>query len=457
MMNSAIFRSYDIRGSSLSDIIPTNAYKIGFCFSKMNIIATNKLICVGRDGRLSSPALYQALINGLIDGGAEVISIGIVPTPVLYFADNKLQPAASIMITGSHNPKDDNGFKMMAAGKSFYGQQIKELLTLIESTSWGEINNMQSSPIKEISINEEYVKRILQDNVQTNHKLKVAWDAGNGATGKIIESIITNLPNINILINSTIDGNFPNHHPDPTVAENLQQLIDVVQTENCDFGIAFDGDGDRIGIVTRKGEIVWGDQMLCLFAEDILKNNPNATIIADVKASQVVFDQIASYGGIALMWKTGHSLIKTKLAETGALLAGEMSGHMFFADKYYGYDDALYAAIRLIELVSRAESSLETMLAKLPKVYNTPEIRIIASDATKFEIIEQIKHHLHNAGITFNDVDGLRVSTENGWWLLRASNTEPAIIARCESSSITGLKILKSDLTALLADYNLKL
>jgi len=466
MINPYIFRAYDIRGSSLSDINPINAYKIGFCFSKMHVNNTKHLICVGQDGRLTSPSLYDALVNGLIYGGADIISIGIVPTPALYFADKKFKPQASIMITGSHNAKDDNGFKMVSEGKSFFGEQIKNLLGLIQKTNWDNNSFLKSSNnndfkiidrgdiVKEIDINKEYTSRLLE-GLKITPNLKVAWDCGNGSSGIITEMLKERLPNNNIVINSKIDGNFPNHHPDPSVLENLKQLIDITISENCDFGIAFDGDGDRIGIVTNKGEMLYGDQILCIFAKDILASNRGESIVMDIKASQAILEQIKLYGGNPIMWKTGHPLIKSKMLESNAILAGEMSGHIFFADKYYGYDDGIYAAVRLLELLSRSQDSFDAILSKLPKTYNTPEIRISVTEARKFEIIDEIKKQMNNDEIDFIDIDGIRVNTKNGWWLLRASNTGAELIARCESSSFKGLGNLEADLAKLLAIHGL--
>lgn len=458
MINPAIFRAYDIRGSSLSDINPATAYKIGFCFGKMNINNNNNLICVGRDGRLSSDALYQGLTNGLHDAGANLLSVGVVPTPVLYFADQKFNPAGSIMITGSHNPKDDNGFKMLARGKTFFGDQIKSLYHLLQSTKWD--NNLYPNDFCDLksyipdhnqTIVNEYTDRILYGLV-VDSNLKIAWDPGNGAACLITQLLKNRLPNKNIVINDVIDGNFPNHHPDPTVDKNLIQLLKVVKSESCDFGIAFDGDADRIGVIDNTGAILCGDQILCLFAKDILINNPGANIIADVKTSQVVFDQIQAFGGNPIMWKTGHSFIKTKMHDTGALLAGEMSGHIFFADKYYGYDDAIYAAIRLIDLCSRYKKPLNTLLTDIPKVYNTPEIRIKIDETQKLKVIEHIKNKLTAQGLVFNDIDGVRVNVDNGWWLLRSSNTEAMLIIRCESSSKEGLQKLVNYVSALLLE-----
>jgi len=455
-INKDIFRAYDIRGNSLKDLTKEVAYKVGYCFAKMTISKVNNKICVGMDGRLSSPTLFKALESGLIDAEAEVINIGVVPTPVLYFADKKFQPAGSIMVTGSHNPRDDNGFKLIQHGKSFFGEQIQDLLAEILNTDWN--NNLPKVNIvnkNEINISNRYIKNILEA-ININPNLKVAWDCGNGATGNIIEELAKNhLNNKNIIINSKIDGNFPSHHPDPTKADNLQQLIRLVKEQNCDLGIAFDGDGDRIGIVSSSGKILFGDQILCIFAEDILKESPNASIIVDVKASQLIVDKIKSYGGQPIIWRTGHPFIKSKMAETRALLAGEMSGHIFFADKYFGFDDAIYAALRFLDLLSRSDKSLEEIIDDLPKSYSTPEIKIFVSPELKTKIIEEVKETLLKDKVEFNDIDGVRVNTENGWWLLRSSNTESAIIARAESTNEEELKIIKITINDLLSKYGL--
>jgi phosphomannomutase len=453
MINKNIFRAYDIRGNSLLDINPTIAYRIGFCFSKMHLSRQDKVtICVGMDGRLSSPSLHEALAEGLVQGGADVISIGVVPSPVLYFADTKFKPAASIMVTASHNPKDDNGFKMLSGGKSFFGLQIQELLNLIERTDWVDhrlLSSKAGRAVKYIDINKEYVERILE-GLTINPRLKVAWDPGNGSGGSIIEMLKSRLPNINIAINCEIDGNFPNHHPDPTNLANLEQLINVTMSEKCHLGIGLDGDADRIGIVTNQGKMIYGDQLLCLFAKDILKAHKDRAVVMDVKTSQSVFDQIKQYGGLPIMWKTGHPLIKAKMLDINAVLGGEMSGHMFFADKYYGYDDGIYAALRILDLLSRSDQSLDDMLNTLPKVYNTAEIKIAAAEERKFQIIDAVKKHIKETGADIIDIDGIRVNTKDGWWLVRASNTSAAIIARCESNSEEGLESLKSNLFRIL-------
>lgn len=456
-INKDIFRAYDIRGNSLKDLTVEVAYKVGFCFAKMTIKDGNNKICVGMDGRLSSPALYKLLEIGLVNGGAEVINIGVVPSPVLYFADKKFTPAGSIMVTGSHNPRNDNGFKIIQHGKSFFGSQIQDLLTEILNTDWSnnppEINIVNKN---KINISDRYIKNILEA-VNINLNLKVAWDPGNGATGNIVEELKNHLNNENIIINSKIDGNFPSHHPDPTKADNLQELIKLVKEQNCDLGIAFDGDGDRIGIVSSSGKMLFGDQILCIFAEDILKENPNATIILDVKASQLIADRIKSYDGQPIIWRTGHPFIKSKMAESNALLAGEMSGHIFFADKYFGFDDAIYAALRFLDLLTRSNKTLDEIIYELPKSYSTPEIKIFVPSELKLQIIEEIKEKLLKNKIEFNDIDGVRVNTEDGWWLLRSSNTESAIIARAESSNAKKLEELKTMINQLLSKYGLNI
>ncbi|XBG66205.1 phosphomannomutase/phosphoglucomutase [Rickettsia sp. Oklahoma-10] len=509
-INKEIFRAYDIRGNSLKDLTEAVAYKIGYCFTKMSISNNNNKICVGVDGRLSSPTLCKALELGLTDAGAKVINIGVVPTPVLYFADKEFKPSGSIMITGSHNPRDDNGFKMLQNGKSFFGTQIQDLLAkILDSNVILDSNHAMpaNAGIQEIiksnvdpslhrheieyrsTIASKYLKNILE-GININPKLKVAWDCGNGATGNIIKELKSHLAivnsvgfgykelgakpitnrktmsdiagesksidyNENIILNSIIDGNFPSHHPDPTNPANLQELIKTVKEQNCDLGIAFDGDGDRIGIVSSSGKILFGDQILCIFAEDILKANPNATIIVDVKTSQLIVDKIKSYGGNPIIWRTGHPFIKSKMLETKALLAGEMSGHIFFADKYLGFDDAIYAALRFLDLLSRSSKTLDEIIDKLPKSYSTPEIKIFVPSELKLEIIEEVKQKLLDAKIAFNDIDGIRVNTEHGWWLLRSSNTESIIVVRAESTSNEGLIKLKVIINDLLSKYGL--
>lgn len=491
-INKEIFRAYDIRGNSIKHLTEEVAYKIGFCFANMSITKDNNKICVGLDGRISSPTLCKALELGLTDSGAKIINIGVVPTPVLYFADKHLIPAGSIMVTGSHNPRDDNGFKMLQNGKSFFGTQIQSLLTKINGVQWpdhnlksrwkiipswneikdkytvdtlkakGQLNSDSTQCIKkgcymssiEFDVLKVYIKRILE-GININPKLKVAWDPGNGATCNVITELTKHLINKNIIINSKIDGNFPNHHPDPTNPANLQELIKLVKEQNCDIGIAFDGDGDRIGIISGVGKILFGDQIVCIFAEDILKAHPNANIIVDVKTSQFIVDKIKSFSGNTIICRTGHPFIKSKMLETNALLAGEMSGHIFFADKYFGFDDAIYAALRFLDLLSKSSKTLDKIIDELPKIYSTPEIKIFVTSRLKLQIIKEIKEKLLEDKIEFNDIDGVRVNTKNGWWLLRSSNTESIIVARAESVSQHGLKHIIAMMNKYLVKYDL--
>ena len=461
MINPAIFRAYDIRGNSNTSLSPEIAYKIGFCFAK-NVIAdytgnTRPLICVGKDGRLSSDSLCSALIQGIKASGAIVKYIGLVPTPALYFADKIFSADGSIMVTGSHNPKDDNGFKMLKSNNSFFGPMIQELKQQIEELDDITVNITDQNYEEEIiDIKEQYITRILQGR-EINPNLKVAFDPANGAASEMIKTLCQKLPCNSFVINEEIDGNFPAHDPDPTITKNLDQLKDFVLANNCDIGIGFDGDADRIGVITKEGLFVPGDHLLCLFAKDVIAKNPGATIIADVKTSNILFDYVKTLGGAPIMWKTGHSFIKTKMKEAGAKLAGEMSGHIFFADDYYGYDDALYAAIRLIDIISNSDGTLDEFLSNLPKVFNTPEIKIPVKDEIKFTIIEEIKGLIKNNGMEFVSIDGVRVNNHNGWWLLRASNTGPYIIARCESYTKEGLSSLQQDLSKVLSKFGITL
>lgn len=440
--DASIFREYDIRGVVGKTLNVTDAYQIARAFAtKAAVASPGGFICVGYDGRISSPEIKEVVCKGIMDSGVNVVDIGLGPTPMLYYAAYTMKAAGGIMITGSHNPPDHNGLKFVFQGGPFFGKAIMALRT---SAEHGDFTEGKGS-IKTKDVRENYINTLV-DAYDGQAILNIAWDAGNGATGEILTAICDRLPGMHALLNAKIDGTFPNHHPDPSVPENLQQLIDTVKKTGMDAGIAFDGDGDRIGVVDDEGEIIWGDQLLMLYSEDVLKEKPGATIIADVKASGALFDEIKRLGGQPLMWKTGHSLIKSKMAETGAPLAGEMSGHMFFADKYYGYDDGLYAAIRLLGYLSRSGKKLSDIRKALPQRVNTPEIRFPCDDVRKFAVIDEVKARLLKDGADFNDVDGMRVNTEDGWWLLRASNTQPVLVARCEALDKEGLGRLQSDL-----------
>ncbi|MAI49091.1 MAG: phosphomannomutase [Rhodospirillaceae bacterium] len=432
-----ILREYDIRGIIDDTLSEEDAYAIGRAFGSGIAREGGTKVCVGYDGRLSSPNMEQAVVEGLRECGLEAVRVGLGPTPMLYFAVHALNAAGGIMVSGSHNPPDYNGFKMMRGSKPFYGTDIQALGTIATAADY--VSGAGTDRAEHML--DRYVARILQD-YKSGRELKIAWDAGNGSAGEAMVKVCTELPGQHILLNERIDGMFPEHHPDPTVVENLQQLRDVVTAEECDLGIAFDGDGDRIGVVDGEGQILWGDQLMVVWAADVLAAHPGATIIADVKASQILFDQIADMGGNPLMWKTGHSLIKAKMAETGALLSGEMSGHIFFADRYFGYDDALYAAIRLIACLSQRDDSLADIRRSLPQVLNTPELRFPCPEERKIAVVDEVRDRLAEEGANVSDIDGVRVLTDDGWWLLRSSNTQDVLVARCEAATKEGLERL---------------
>jgi phosphomannomutase len=440
-------REYDIRGIVGETLGEADAFAIGRVFGSIVAEAGGKTVAVGRDGRLSSPMLEAALIKGLMASGAQVVSIGQGPTPMLYYAAFTEPTDGAVMVTGSHNPANYNGFKMMLGKKPFFG---KDILNLGERAAAGEVVAETKGSVAKKDVSEAYLARLLKD-WDGEKTLKVVWDNGNGAAGDVLAELVKKLPGKHIVLNGTIDGTFPAHHPDPTVPKNLEQLIAAVKREGADVGIAFDGDADRIGLVDNEGHILFGDQFLILMARDVLRDHPGGTIIADVKASQVLFDEVAKAGGKPIMWKTGHSLIKSKMAETGAPLAGEMSGHIFYNDKWYGFDDALYAAIRVLGVIARSHQSVAEFRASLPAVVNTPELRFDCSEDRKFGVVAEVAARLKASGETVSDTDGVRVNTPDGWWLLRASNTQAVLVARAESSSEAGLSKLKSELAGQLA------
>ena len=444
-LDPSILRAYDIRGVVGRTLSADGARAVGRAFATEVARRGGERVCVGRDGRLSSPELEAALVDGLMQAGMRVVRIGLGPTPMLYFAAKTLPADAGVMVTGSHNPPEYNGFKLVTRDGAFFGEDIRALgRTVAEARFAAGRGTCEDRPMLEA-----YVARLAAD-FDGGRPLEVAWDAGNGAAGRAMEMLCARLPGRHVLLNAEIDGRFPAHHPDPTVPENLAQLRAAVADRGCEIGIAFDGDGDRIGLVDSAGRILWGDQIMVLLAREVLAANPGATIIADVKASQALFDEIARLGGRPLMWRTGHSLIKARMEETGALLAGEMSGHIFIADRYYGYDDALYAAVRVLGCVSRGAETLADIRDRLPALVNTPELRIPCSDDRKFAVVEEALARLRAAGAEVDDIDGVRVRTGDGWWLLRASNTQDALTARCEAGDAAGLERLKAALGSML-------
>jgi len=438
-------REYDIRGVVGATLGPDDAHALGRSFGTLARRAGGSRIVVGRDGRESSPLLEAALVRGLTESGIDVVKVGLGPTPMLYYASAELDVAGGVMITGSHNPADYNGFKMTLGGNAFFGGDIQKIGAMAAAGDWEE----GEGSVSEESVLDAYVDRLLKGF--DGAAFRIGWDAGNGAAGPATERLTAKLPGEHHLLYTEVDGRFPNHHPDPTDEANLADLKRLVREKNLDFGIAFDGDGDRIGAVDGQGRVVWGDQLLSILAEPVLEAEPGATIIADVKASQALFDRIAELGGRPCMWKTGHSLIKSKMKETGAPLAGEMSGHIFFAHDYYGFDDALYAAVRLIGAVTRLGGSLAALKDRMPAVVNTPEMRFQVDESRKFAVVEEVLERLAAAGAKVDRTDGARVTTEDGWWLLRASNTQDVLVARAEAKDEAGLARLVAQIDAQLA------
>ncbi|TPE61066.1 phosphomannomutase/phosphoglucomutase [Sandaracinobacter neustonicus] len=438
-------REYDIRGIIGETLGEQDAYAIGRGFGTVVRRAGGKLVSVGYDGRHSSPALEAALVEGLNASGVDAVRVGLGSTGMLYYSVYELQADGGVMITGSHNPPDYNGFKMLLKDRPFFGADIRALGEAAAKGDWDSGQGIST----EVDLLDRYVARLQKDNQVK--PFRIGWDAGNGATGEALEKLLKTLPGEHHALFTKIDGDFPNHHPDPTVEKNLEDLRQLVAELKLDFGIAFDGDGDRIGAIDGEGRIVWGDQLLAILAEPVLKELPGSTIIADVKASQALYDRIAELGGKPLMWKTGHSLIKAKMKEVDSPLAGEMSGHIFFKHRWYGFDDALYAAIRLIEAVGELGGSLTALKSAMPAVVNTPEMRFPCSEERKFVVVDEVLARLKADGAQVNDTDGARVNTPDGWWLLRASNTQDVLVARAEAKDEAALERLKAAIDAQLA------
>jgi phosphomannomutase len=455
--HSTVLREYDIRGIIGETLGPDDARAIGRGFATLLRRAGGSKVAVGYDGRVSSPMLEHALIEGLTCSGVDVVSVGMGPTPMLYYAEASMEDVhGGIQITGSHNPANYNGFKMVFQGRPFFGADIQQLGVMAAAGDW--LDGKGQAESREIL--EAYVDRLVQglDDISADQleALRIAWDTGNGAAGPAVELLTQKLPGEHHLLFTQVDGTFPNHHPDPTEEKNLADLKSLVAEKHLQFGLAFDGDGDRIGAIDGNGRVIWGDQLLMIYAEDLLRQQPGSTIIADVKASKALFDQVSALGGKPLMWKTGHSLIKSKMKETHSPLAGEMSGHVFFAHEYYGFDDALYAAIRLIAASARLGKSVTELRGAMPAMINTPEMRFQVDESRKFAVIDEVKARLAAAGANVNDTDGVRVDTPDGWWLLRASNTQDVLVARAESLSEEGLDRLMEQVDGQLAASGLK-
>ncbi len=428
-VNPLIFREYDIRGRVDDDLTVEVAEAIGRAYGTMVRRQGGQKVVCGRDGRLSGPKLQQALIRGILATGVDVVNIGVTPTPVMYFSLFHLPDLdGGIQVTGSHNPPEFNGFKICVGKETIYGPKIQELRTLIEKEDFESGSGQETS----YDILPDY-KKFLSENIKISRPLKVVLDCGNGVTALTAPEAFARQGAEVTSLYCEVDGTFPNHFPDPVVEENLRDLRQKVREVGADFGVGYDGDGDRIGVVDDQGNILWGDQLLIIFARDILKKHPGAVIIGEVKCSQVMYDEIARLGGKPIMWKTGHSLIKKKMKEEKALLAGEMSGHIFFADRYFGFDDAVYASLRLAEIVARENVPLSEMLKDLPRMVSTPEIRVPCPDEKKFEIVAKLTEKLKKEGFKVIDIDGARVIFEDGWGLVRASNTQPVLVLRFEA------------------------
>ena len=442
-MSQHIFREYDIRGVAERDLTDDIAERIGRGVAELigRSVGRAPRLAVGRDCRQSGPRIYAALTKGLQRGGAQLLDVGEGPTPALYFGVHHLETDGGVMITGSHNPAPDNGFKIMIGHGSFFGAAIQELRGLVEGPA---LPDKPGGSLTAAPIDDAYVQKLSQ-GVKVGRKLKIVVDGGNGAAGPLGLKTLAALGIVPTALYCDMDGRFPNHHPDPTVPENLADLIARVRAEKADLGVAWDGDGDRLGVVDEQGEIIWGDRLLALFAGPIIAAQPGATIIGDVKCSQTLFDHVEKLGGRPIMWKTGHSLIKTKMKEEKAAVAGEMSGHFFFADRYYGYDDAIYAALRMIELLSGQDRPLSELLHALPTRHFTPELRKDCPDAKKFAVIEGLREQLKDRG-NVNQLDGVRVTYDDGAWaLVRASNTGPVLVLRFEAPSAERLAEIRTD------------
>ncbi len=441
-----MLREYDIRGVVGKTLHEADAYAIGRGFGTIVRRDGGRAVAIGYDGRLSSPMLEEAVVRGLNDSGVDAVRIGLGPTPMLYYAEAVLDNVdGGIQITGSHNPPDYNGFKIVKGRGPFYGADIARIGVMAAEGDW----DSGEGSAEHTDIFGAYVDRLLEG--YTGGPFRIGWDAGNGAAGAVVEALVARLPGEHHTLFTDIDGNFPNHHPDPTEPKNLVDLQALVADKKLDFGVAFDGDGDRIGAIDGEGRIVWGDQLLSILAEPVLKKTPGATIIADVKASQALFDRIRELGGVPLMWKTGHSLVKAKMKETNSPIAGEMSGHIFFAQDYYGFDDAIYGAVRLMQAVSELGGSLTALKSAMPAMVNTPELRFQVDESRKFAVIDEVLDRLEAEGADVNRTDGARVNTPDGWWLLRASNTQDVLVARAEAKDKAGLDRLMAMIDAQLA------
>lgn len=450
-MNPSVFREYDIRGLAEIDFDKEFALLLGKVHGTMIAETGGTRATVGRDCRATSDAYAEAVIAGLVSAGLQVYDLGVCPSPLLYFSLFHLDVDGGIQITASHNPSEYNGFKICLSKDTLYGEQIQDLRQKMER---GEFRQRPGGQVASYDILPSYHQHLLADVPKLARPLKIVVDAGSGVGGPVAPPIFRQLGCQVWEIGCVPDGTFPLHHPDPTVPENLAMLIAKVRKEKADLGVAYDGDADRIGAVDEQGKILWGDELLILFARDMLKRNPGAVVISEVKCSQRLFDDIAKHGGKPVMWKAGHSLLKAKMKETGALLAGEMTGHMFFKERYFGYDDAVYASLRLLEILADSGKPLSTLLADLPNSVSTPELRVDCPDDRKFIIADKATEYFRRHYDVI-DIDGVRVQFAEGWGLVRASNTQPALVLRFEAQSAAKLKEYRALIEGKLREFEL--
>jgi phosphomannomutase/phosphoglucomutase len=446
-LREEIFREYDIRGIVDEDLTVETVELLGKGIGTYFRGKNARSVALGGDCRLSTPVFAEALSRGLRTTGCSVTHLDTIPTPLLYFAMFTKPMEGGVMITGSHNPPEFNGFKMMVGKETLYGETIKEIYRIIAS---GDFVKEEKGTESDYDILPEYHDFVV-DNINLSRKLKVVVDAGNGTGGVVAVPLFRDLGCEVIPLYCEMDGNFPNHHPDPTLPEALEDLIEKVAETDADLGISYDGDSDRIGVIDDEGNTIWGDMLMILLSRDILSRNPGAAVISEVKASKLLYDEIERLGGRPIMWKTGHSLMKKKIKEENALLAGEMSGHIFFADKFFGFDDAIYSSARVLEILSNSDVKLSTLLSDLPKMYNTPEIRIYASDEVKFKIVDGVKDVLSQR-LPVIDIDGVRAIYPKGWGLVRASNTQGALVLRFEAETEKDLQTIKDDVEHTIED-----
>jgi len=435
MIAESIFKAYDIRGIVNDSLTPEVVELIGQAFGSEAQKQSQQTVVIARDGRLSSPEVSEALSRGLRSTGCDVIDIGTVPTPVLYFATHLLKTATGIMITGSHNPPQYNGLKMVMAGNTLHGEMIQALLQRIQRQDF----QSGSGEYKQQDVSEDYLNTICAE-VKLARPLRIAVDCGNGVAGELAPELFKRMGCDVVELFSEIDGSFPNHHPDPSKPENLVDLENAIEQHQVDLGLAFDGDGDRVGIVDNKKKIIWPDRQMMLYAGDVLSRNPGAQIIFDIKSSNHLAKEIEKMGGEGLMWKSGHSLIKAKMKETGALLAGEMSGHIFFKERWYGFDDGLYSAARMLEILSKKDQPADQVFAALPDSFNTPELQIQFKEGEHYQFMDKLKAVADFGDADISTIDGMRVNYDYGWGLIRPSNTTPCLVLRFEADTEDGLK-----------------